>query len=111
MISADDVPEWARTLATLALGAGGAKMLAVWLENRRLTRRDYRETLEERIKDLERQVGALFERVGNLRVEVAHLEGALQDERERSERLDQENSRLRDRLSEMDPDRDSYPGC
>jgi septal ring factor EnvC (AmiA/AmiB activator) len=104
VLSVDDVPDWARTLVTLALGAGGAKVLAVVLENRRLTRRDYRETLEERIRDLERQVAGLFERVGSLRVEVAHLEEELKDESERSERLNQENARLRARLLEAEDD-------
>lgn len=106
MISSDDLPSWARTAAALLAGAGGAKLLAVWLENRRLTRRDYRETLEERIQDLERQVAGLFERVGNLRVEVAHLEEALQDESERAQALEEDNARLRARLLEVDPDRD-----
>lgn len=106
MLSGDEVPPWASTLATLALGAGGAKILAVWLENRRLTRRDYRETLEHRIRDLERQVSGLMERVGSLRVEIATLEAHLDEEHQRSERLDQENSRLRERLQEVDHDRD-----
>ena len=104
MIGLDEgVPGWARTLATLALGAGGAKILAVWLENRRLMQRDYRETLEGRIQDLERQVAGLFERIGNLRVEVARLEEDLENELERSERLDLDNARLRARLMEVDP--------
>jgi chromosome segregation ATPase len=110
VLSGEDVPTWARTLATLALGAGGAKMLAVWLENRRLTQRDYRETLEDRIKDLERQVAGLFERVGSLRVEVAHLEEALEDEVERANRLDEDNARLRARLLEVDHDRNPELG-
>lgn len=105
MLSTDDVPDWARSAITLLIGAGGAKMLAVWLENRRLLRKDYRETLERRIVDLERQLYSLSERVGNLRVEVAHLEEALNDEQERATRLEHENLALRARLSEVDPDR------
>jgi len=110
MLSPDELPGWARTALTLGLGAGAAKVLAVVLENRRLSKKDYRETLESRIRDLERQVAGLFERVGSLRVEVAHLEEALDDERERSERLDQENARLRARLLEVDHDSDSEHG-
>lgn len=104
MLSSEDVPESLRSLGLLLVGAGGAKMLAVWLENRRLTRREYRETLEHRIQDLERQVAGLFERVGNLRVEVARYEEALADELERANRLEEDNARLRARLLEVDPD-------
>jgi chromosome segregation ATPase len=75
----------------------------VWLENRRLAKREYRETLMSLIEDLQRQVSGLQTRVGNLRVELAHLEEALSDERRRSDELDQENSRLRARLLEVDP--------
>lgn len=105
MLTGDDIPDWARTGATLLLGAGAARLFGVWLENRRLATKDYRETLLERIQDLERQLNGLNERVGNLRVEVAHLEEALEDERERVERLDGENERLRARLLEVDSDR------
>ncbi len=112
MISLDDlgVPDWARTLATLALGAGGAKILAVWLENRRLSRKEYRETLLEqlkaqvaRIEDLESCVGGLQTRVGNLRVEVAHLQERLRVEEQTVERLRMENDELRGRLDDPDP--------
>lgn len=106
MTTPEDLPEWARTSLTILLGAGGAKMLGVWLENRRLMRQEYRETLRAMIEDLQRQVSALQTRVGNLRVEVAHLEEALADERERSDELDQANVRLRARLVEVDPDHD-----
>lgn len=106
MLTTEDLPPWAGTVITFALGAGGAKLLAVWLENRRLTNRDYRETLEHRIRDLERQVAGLMERVGSLRVEVAHHEEALKDELARADRLEEENARLRARLLEVDFDRD-----
>ena len=103
MISLDDgVPYWARTLATLALGAGGAKVLAVWLENRRLMQKEYRETLLGRITELESCVAGLQTRVGNLRVEVAHLEERLEDEEERADRLSLENDELRARLQDRD---------
>ena len=112
----DGIPDWARTLATLALGAGGAKVLAVWLENRRLTRREYRETLlaqiEQqlaRVEDLESCVAGLQTRVGSLRVEVAHLQERLRVEETAVERLRRENDELRARLQDAleargDPD-------
>ncbi len=81
-----DLPDWLRSAAMLLAGAGGAKMLAVWLENRRLGRQDYRETLLERVRELETVVSGLQTRVANLRVEVAHLE--------------EENVRLREELEE-----------
>jgi len=55
-------------------GAGLAKLAAVWLENRRMTGRDFRETLIDRIEDLERQVASCQTRIGNLREHVGNLE-------------------------------------
>lgn len=49
-------------------------MLSVWLENRRLGRKDYQEAMSVRIRDLEQSVSLLQTRMGNLRVEAAHLE-------------------------------------
>lgn len=108
MFTGDELPSWARTAITLALGAGGARILGVWLENRRLTQKDYRETLESRIRELERQVASLMERLGGMRVEVALLEEDLDDERRRSDALEEDNARLRARLLEVDPDRDPH---
>ena len=103
MISLDDgVPEWARTAATLLIGAGAAKVLAVWLENRRLAQRDFRETLVARISELESCVGGLQTRVGNLRVEVAHLQERLKVEEETVDRLSLENDELRSRLQDRE---------
>lgn len=96
----DPIPEWAKALVTLLVGAGGAKMLAVWLENRRLSNKDYRETLLERVRELESVVSSLQLRVGNLRVEMAHLEERLADESELVERLRAENDELRARLQD-----------
>lgn len=79
--SQDPVPSWIAPVVGAVFGAGGVKMLSVWLENHRLTRKEYRETLQvlidrqtERIGELEKCVAGLQVRVGNLRVEVAHLE-------------------------------------
>lgn len=115
MISLDDgIPDWARTAATLLVGAGGAKMLAVWLENRRLSQKEYRETLLSRIEDLESCVAGLQARVGNLRVEVAHLEERLRVESSLVERLREENDALRARVQDRedldgDPDGPAHP--
>ena len=70
----DYIPSWLAPVLGAVFGAGGLKMLSVWLENRRLTRKDYRETMLDRIRELEKIVGRLQVRIGNLRVEVAHLE-------------------------------------
>lgn len=96
----ESIPEWVKAAVTLLLGAGGAKMLAVWLENRRLSNKDYRETLLERVRELESVVSSLQLRVGNLRVEMAHMEERLQDESELVEKLRSENDELRARLQD-----------
>lgn len=71
---ADYLPEWVVPLLSAVLGAGGVRFLSVWLENRRLTTKEYRETLLGRITVLEQTQGFLQQRIGNLRVEVAYLE-------------------------------------
>lgn len=70
----DYMPDWAKYILTAVLGAGGAHWLRVYLENRRLQNKDFRETLLERIRELEKVVASLQTRMGNLRVEMAHLE-------------------------------------
>lgn len=70
----DYMPEWVKYLIATLLGGGAVKWLSVYLENRRLASKDFRETLLERIRELETVVGSLQTRIGNLRVEVAHLE-------------------------------------
>lgn len=75
------LPDWLGPVLGAIFGAGGVKMLSVWLENRRLAKKEYRQTLLEqitqqagRISELETCIAGLQVRVGNLRVEVAHLE-------------------------------------
>lgn len=70
----EGVPGWLQTTITLAVGAGGARLLAVWLENRRLANREYRDTMLARIRELEDRVDRLMREEGDLRVKVAHLE-------------------------------------
>ena len=70
----DSFPQWLTTLITLALGAGGVQVLKVWLENRRLGKKEYRETLLERVRELEAVISRMQKRMGNLRVEMAHLD-------------------------------------
>lgn len=70
----DYLPDWAKYLIATAVGAGGVKWFSVFLENRRLANKDFRETLLERIRELEKVVESLQTRMGNLRVEMAHLE-------------------------------------
>lgn len=105
MIDQPDVPPWVASVVTLALGAGGVKILDVWLENRRLTGKDYRETLTARIRELEKVVDGLYGRIERLAAGQAHLEEALEDERREVARLQEENDRLRAALQDME-DRD-----
>lgn len=70
----DYLPEWAKISIAALFGAGGVRWFSVYLENRRLGRKDFRETLLERIRELEKVVSQLQRRMGNLRVEMAHLE-------------------------------------
>lgn len=70
----DYIPEWAKIAIAALFGAGGVRWFSVYLENRRLARKDFRETLLERIRELEKVVTQLQRRMGNLRVEMAHIE-------------------------------------
>ena len=73
-LDTDYLPDWAKALVAVALGAGGARFFSAWLENRRLGKKEFRETLLERIRELEKVVAHMQTRMGNLRVEMAHLE-------------------------------------
>lgn len=70
----DYLPEWVKIAIGAVLGAGGVRWFSVYLENRRLAKKDFRETLLERIRELEKVVANMQRRMGNLRVEMAHLE-------------------------------------
>lgn len=70
----DYLPDWAKTAVAIAFGAGGVRFFSAWLENRRLGKKEFRETLLERIRELEKVVAHMQTRMGNLRVEMAHLE-------------------------------------
>lgn len=87
----DYLPPWLDTALKLLLGAGGVALLKVWLENRRLGKKDFRETLLARITQLEKTSADQNERIGGLRVEVAVLS--------------EENRRLKEarREAERDP--------
>lgn len=83
-----DLPNWVKTGATLLLGAGAARLLAVWLENRRLAHKEYRETLLSRIRELELIVTAMHGQMTDLKVSLALLK--------------EENEELRERLGNKD---------
>jgi hypothetical protein len=70
----DYMPEWAKYIIATVLGAGGLHWFRAWLENRRLAKKDFRELLLDRIRELEGVVAQMQVRMGNLRVEMAHLE-------------------------------------
>jgi len=70
----DYLPEWAKFLIATVLGAGGLHWFRAWLESRRLAKKDFRELLLDRIRELEKTVAHMQVRMGNLRVEMAHIE-------------------------------------
>jgi len=70
----DYLPETVKLVISAIFGAGGVAFLRVWLENRRLSKKEFRETLLDRVRELEKVIGNLQTRMGNLRVEMAHLE-------------------------------------
>lgn len=70
----DYMPEWAKYIIATVLGAGGLHWFRAWLENRRLAKKDFRELLLDRIRELEKTVAHMQVRMGNLRVEMAHIE-------------------------------------
>lgn len=74
-----DLPPWVKTGATLLLGAGAAKLLGVWLENRRLAKKEYRDTLLQRIRELETLIASMHDRHTNMAVKVARLEDDLEE--------------------------------
>jgi len=79
-----EMPAWITTILTLVVGAGGAKLLAVYLENRRLEKKEYRDTLLGRIRELEVMIGQMNTTVRELSVELALVKD--------------ENSELREKL-------------
>lgn len=70
----DYLPETVKLLISAVLGAGGVAFFRVWLENRRLSKKEFRETLLDRVRELEKVISRMQIRMGNLRVEMAHIE-------------------------------------
>ena len=68
------LPESVKLVISAVLGAGGVGFLRTWLENRRLGKKEFRETLLDRVRELETVIASMQVRMGNLRVEMAHLE-------------------------------------
>lgn len=67
----NELPPAIKWPALILFGAGGAKLLGVWLENRRLEKKDYRETLLGRIRELETVIAGMQNEHTQLRVEMA----------------------------------------
>jgi len=85
MISFDDLtdlPPWVKTGATLLLGAGASKVLAVWLESRRLAKREYRDTLLQRIRELETKIDRMYHELGQRDVLIEQLRNDLEQYKE-----------------------------
>ena len=70
----DYLPETVKLIISAVLGAGGVAFFRVWLENRRLSKKEFRETLLDRVRELEKVISRMQTRMGNLRVEMAHIE-------------------------------------
>ena len=69
-----DLPDYIKLTLSAVFGAGGVAFLRTWLENRRLGKKEFRETLLDRVRELEKIIAHMQVRMGNLRVEMAHLE-------------------------------------
>lgn len=69
----DGLPEWAKPVLGALFGAGGATWLRAWLENKRLGKKEFREALTERIRELEEVVSSLQLRQANMREELGQL--------------------------------------
>lgn len=97
----DEIPAWAEWTAAVVFGGGAVRLFGVWLENRRLVKSDYRESLLKLIRELQDDVQTLNRKVGQ-------LEEALEVEQEVVVRLRDENDELRARLADFD-ERDPDP--
>lgn len=90
----NELPSWVKTVATLIVGAGGSKLLAVWLENRRLEKKEYRHTLLGRIRELEAMVKDMQSSFVAMSVELALVKDEnreLKEQLNNAQRRPQEN--------------------
>jgi hypothetical protein len=71
MIDQDYLPGWVKTLLTILLSGGAVKLLSVLLENRRLVKKDYRETMLARIAHLEQVIAQMQTAHTELSVKLA----------------------------------------
>lgn len=74
-----DLPPWLKSGMTFLIGAGAAKLLAVWLENKRLANNEYRDTLLQRIRELEAKIDVMHETNTRMAVRVATLQDDLDE--------------------------------
>lgn len=70
-LPADYIPDWLKAGLTLVAGGGAVHYLKVWLENRRLSNSDFRQTLLDRIHGLETKIDDMHIEIGDLRVKLA----------------------------------------
>lgn len=66
----DYIPDWLKAGLTLIAGGGAVHYLRAWLENRRLSNSDFRQTLLDRINTLESKLDKMHDEVANLRVKL-----------------------------------------
>jgi hypothetical protein len=67
----DYLPDWLKAGLTLIAGGGAVHYLKVWLESRRLSNSDFRQTLLDRIHSLETKIEGMHVEIGDLRVKLA----------------------------------------
>jgi len=68
------IPAWLQHVLAVLFGAGGVKMVSVLVENRRLGKKEFRETLMERIEHLESELQGLNTLLLRRTEDVARLE-------------------------------------
>lgn len=96
----NEFPSWIKPTVTFLLGAGGAKLLAMWLESRRLEKKEYRDTLLGRIRELEGTINSMQTAWTEMNVEVALL-------RQQNMELSQELTVMRRINAQQEEDRRS----
>ena len=78
-----DPPSWLSPILTALLGGAGVHYFRVWIENRRLAKKEYRDVLLDRIRDLEGKTSRMHQRMEDMRAEVATLEAENKELRRR----------------------------
>ena len=73
-MDADFIPAWLKYTITANVGGAGVRLFAVWLEAKRLSSNDRRESMSARIRSLEARQEILHDEIADLRCNLAVLE-------------------------------------